>query len=104
MKLSKVLLGTLFFGAVVQAHAAVFPISIAQHLDHKIDTLFPTAHVGLVVQELETNQDIYAHQANKHFTSASTLKLFTSYAALNYLGPDYRYQTTLTFDPKKISA
>lgn len=104
MKLSKLLLGTLFFGAMVQANAAISSVSIEQHINHKIDTLFPTAHVGLVIQELEANQVIYAYQANKHFTSASTLKLFTSYAALNYLGADYRYQTTLAFDPKKISA
>lgn len=78
--------------------------SIEQDINHKIDNLFPTAHVGLMIQELDTKQVIYAYQANKLFTSASTLKLFTSYAALNSLGSNYQYQTTLAFDSKKINS
>lgn len=91
--------GLLFLSANAQASLA-----LEQTLNNKIDELFPTAHVGLVIQELDTNKIIYANQANKHFTPASTLKLFTSYAALTYLGSDYRYQTTLAFDSTKISS
>jgi D-alanyl-D-alanine carboxypeptidase/D-alanyl-D-alanine-endopeptidase (penicillin-binding protein 4) len=70
-------------------------------LNKKIQSLFPNAHVGLVVYHLESNQLIYAKQSDHYFTPASTLKLLTSYAALDYLGPKYTYQTTLKFDPKK---
>lgn len=94
----------LCFGLFFLSTNAQASLSLEQTLNNKIDELFPTAHVGLVIQELGTNKIIYANQANKHFTPASTLKLFTSYAALNYLGSDYRYQTTLAFDSKKISS
>lgn len=94
----------LFFGLICLSANAQAHLSLEQTLNHKIDDLFPTAHVGLVIQDLDSHKIIYATQANKHFTPASTLKLFTAYAALDYLGADYRYQTTLAFDPKKINS
>lgn len=85
------------------AKANIHP-KIKQELDQKIQNLFPNAHVGLVIQHLEKNQLIYAKKPNQYFFPASTIKLLTSYAALNYLGSEYTYQTTLQFDPKKINS
>ena len=58
----------------------------------------------MVIYDLRAQEFIYSHQANHYFTPASTLKLYTSYAALSYLGEHYTYQTTLKFDPTKINA
>ncbi len=85
------------------ARASITP-AFKENIDNKINALFPTAHVGLAIKNLETNQIIYANQSDKFFTPASTLKLFTSYAALTYLKQNYTFDTTLKFDPKKITA
>lgn len=99
------LIGLLFCSILFCVSAqANLDITLKNKVDKKINDLFPTAHVGLVIQNLETNELIYAHQADKFFTPASTLKLFTSYAGLVYLGQDYTFDTTLKFDPKKITS
>ncbi|WKS94509.1 D-alanyl-D-alanine carboxypeptidase/D-alanyl-D-alanine endopeptidase [Riemerella columbina] len=41
---------------------------------------------------------IYEYQGNKGLSTASTQKLFTAAAALELLGKDYRYQTTMAYD------
>ncbi len=44
------------------------------------------AHVGIAIFHPKTNRFWYQHQSNKYFTPASNTKIFTCYAALQYLG------------------
>lgn len=44
-------------------------------------------------------QTIFEKNTDKNLIPASTLKIFTSLAALNYLGSDYRFQTEFYLDP-----
>jgi D-alanyl-D-alanine carboxypeptidase/D-alanyl-D-alanine-endopeptidase (penicillin-binding protein 4) len=58
----------------------------------------PISHVGLVVWPLNTSAPTLQLNANVAFNPASTLKLVTSYAALNLLGPAYTWQTDILTD------
>jgi len=51
------------------------------------------AHVGLVVESAESGERLFAHNAERRFTAASTTKLVTGAVALARLGPDYRWHT-----------
>lgn len=59
------------------------------------DPTFANAQWGVVIQSLETGEYLYKRNENKLFLPASNLKLFTSAAALEYLGTNFRYSTTL---------
>lgn len=59
------------------------------------DTLFDNAFWAVLVHDLEHNQTLFARNANKSFLPASNAKLYTTSAALDQLGPDFRYRTTL---------
>ncbi|MDQ8039186.1 MAG: D-alanyl-D-alanine carboxypeptidase/D-alanyl-D-alanine-endopeptidase [Rickettsiella sp.] len=54
---------------------------------------FKGYHVGVAVQSLSTGKILYQYHANDRFIPASTLKLFTAIAALDYLGPNYQFKT-----------
>lgn len=53
---------------------------------------------GIYVQDLSTGRTLYSHNANVPMIPASNQKLITTGAALEALGGDYRYQTTLYFE------
>jgi serine-type D-Ala-D-Ala carboxypeptidase/endopeptidase (penicillin-binding protein 4) len=57
------------------------------------DTLFANAHWGVLVRSLETGETLYARNAGRMFVPASNMKIVTAAAALEALGPDYRYHT-----------
>src|SRR5690606_38753 len=64
----------------------------------KIETLIqeqlPQASVGILVKDAETGKTVYSRNARKLLAPASSIKLLTAAAALLYLKPDYKFQTT----------
>ncbi len=60
-------------------------------------------NVGIVVENAVTGQVLYSKNADRYFMPASNQKLFTAFAALQYLGPTFTYQTQLFADLKKLS-
>lgn len=58
--------------------------------------------IGIQVESLATHQILYQKNSDHTFMPASNLKLFTATAALLFLGPDYRYQTTLLTNANAI--
>jgi D-alanyl-D-alanine carboxypeptidase/D-alanyl-D-alanine-endopeptidase (penicillin-binding protein 4) len=50
---------------------------------------------GLLVADAETGQTLYEQNAAKYFVPASNMKLFTTTLALDKLGADFRFHTTL---------
>ena len=59
------------------------------------DPDLPTAFWGIVVQDARTGRVVLSRNADKNLLPASTLKLFTTAAALDELGPTFRYTTRL---------
>jgi serine-type D-Ala-D-Ala carboxypeptidase/endopeptidase (penicillin-binding protein 4) len=59
------------------------------------DTLFAGAHWGVVVRSQATGEVLYSRNAGKMFVPASNMKLVTGAAALEALGPAYRYRTAV---------
>lgn len=53
------------------------------------------AHWGVAVYELATGSPVLLHNNHRLFTAASTMKLLTAAAALDLLGPDFRYETAV---------
>jgi len=70
----------------------------ASALGSRIDAIlarpeFRHATFGIEFYSLETNQPVYTLNADKLFVPGSTTKLVTMGAALQLLGPDYRFHT-----------
>jgi D-alanyl-D-alanine carboxypeptidase/D-alanyl-D-alanine-endopeptidase (penicillin-binding protein 4) len=52
-----------------------------------------TAHVGILFVDLASGEPVYERLSEKLFVPASTTKLFSTAAALDALGADYRFRT-----------
>lgn len=53
---------------------------------------------GVMVVSLDRGDTLFSHAGDDQLAPASNLKLFTSAAALHYLGPQFRYNTFLMAD------
>ena len=56
-----------------------------------------SAFWGVYVKDLSSGRLIYSRNADKTLIPASNQKILTTAAALDILGPDYQYETTLHF-------
>lgn len=54
----------------------------------------PAANVSVVVQAVDAGTPLVAHNATQSMNPASVMKLLTTYAALDLLGPAYTWKTT----------
>lgn len=50
---------------------------------------------GVDIEDLDTAEVLYSHEADRLFSPASNTKLFTTAAALALIGPNYRFRTTI---------
>src|SRR5512134_418590 len=77
------------------AHAAPLPEPVAKALR---DARVPQSSVSIVVQEVGARRPSLALNAGIARNPASVMKLVTTYAALELLGPAYRWQTEAYLD------
>ncbi len=79
----------------VSAHAAPLPAPVAKALR---EAGIPAASVGVFVQDVAARKPLIAHRANQSMSPASTMKLVTTYAGLELLGPAYTWKTEVLVD------
>lgn len=72
--------------------------SLQQNLN-TILSHFKGFNTGVSIQSLSTGRVLYQKNANRGFVPASTLKLFTGIAALDYLGPHFQFKTRFLTNP-----
>jgi len=58
-----------------------------------LDAGIPLNRVALIVQEVGRKQPLFAYDADRPMNPASVMKLVTTFAALELLGPDFRWKT-----------
>lgn len=68
------------------------------------DSRLTIARSAVVVKSAATGEELYATDAGKLMTPASNGKLFTSAAAVNTLGLDYRFPTTVLAGGRKVGS
>jgi len=86
-------------GAFVLALAlATAAGTVAAALPQPVGRMFvyagvPLNAVGIVVQDVAKSQPLFVQQPDRPYNPASVMKLVTTFAALELLGPDYRWKT-----------
>ena len=67
----------------------------AQHIDQLIDqSSFSTARWGVKVVSVSNGATVYERNARQQFIPASNMKIYTTAAALDLLGAEYRWRTS----------
>lgn len=86
---------------IVAAPRTAAMVNLGNDLQRLIDGAgWPRDQWSVLVVSLDKGDTLFAHQADTHLAPASGLKLFTTAAALYYLGPEFRYSTFLLADGK----
>jgi D-alanyl-D-alanine carboxypeptidase/D-alanyl-D-alanine-endopeptidase (penicillin-binding protein 4) len=78
------------------AHAQITADQVKAALDPIFDApTWRNARWGVEVVDLATGEELYGRDTTKAFMPASNLKLYTTSAAVETLGADFRFQTNL---------
>jgi D-alanyl-D-alanine carboxypeptidase/D-alanyl-D-alanine-endopeptidase (penicillin-binding protein 4) len=96
--MKKMFFPLLFLGfnhAYTQALSRKLAIGVQQL---EADSQMQHAIIGLSVFDSKTGRPVYEHNAQVGLAPASTQKLFTSCAAFELLGKDYRYSTEIGYN------
>lgn len=83
--------------AALAQPAATLPEPVISALRH---ARIPVSSVGVYAQEVDAPSPAIAVNAGQPMNPASTMKLLTTYAALETLGPAYRWKTEAYLDGK----
>ncbi len=82
---------------------SIEPLSPSDELTKKLNSivrkpLYRRAEWGVDIRSVEDDISVFGHNQDKAFPPASNAKLFTTAAALDRLGPDFRFRTRLTYE------
>ncbi len=72
----------------------------SRHIQDFLEHNFMHNQTGLVVQSLPDNKILYQHNADKLFVPASLVKLFTLASSLEELSPQFKFKTSVKWNPK----
>jgi D-alanyl-D-alanine carboxypeptidase/D-alanyl-D-alanine-endopeptidase (penicillin-binding protein 4) len=90
-----VLLGLLTLGAPALAQSAPLPAPLREAL---ASAGIPPSAVGVYVHELGASQPLIEHHVDRPMNPASTMKLLTTLAGLELLGPNFTWRTEAWID------
>ena len=93
--ITKHLVALAFTCLALQASADGLPPGVLKALK---TAQIPAASVAVVVQPVDAAMPLVAHNAARAMNPASTMKLVTTYAALDLLGPAWTWKTTAWID------
>jgi D-alanyl-D-alanine carboxypeptidase/D-alanyl-D-alanine-endopeptidase (penicillin-binding protein 4) len=80
---------------------AALPPAVARAFQ---DEGIPLGAIGAYVREIGAARSLVAHRTGKPMNPASTMKLVTTFAALELLGPDYRWKTEAYADGPRVGS
>lgn len=83
-------------------HAKNSPDSIPS-MDQIVAKMCRRADAGIFAVSFKTGKVLYTYKANAFFVPASNMKTITAYAALKYLGPEFRYHTQFLTDAASLT-
>ena len=83
------------FCASLAALAAPIPTAIANALS---EARLPPGHAAFFVQRVDAKKPLLFHNTDRPMNPASTMKLVTSFAALDLLGPGHTWKTQVLAD------
>jgi len=89
----KITIGLLILAAVFCRREAAGQDLRARLDSFLADTALASAQIGIDIYDITADSGIYCRDCNKMFNPASNMKLFTSAAALELLGPSYKFKT-----------
>jgi D-alanyl-D-alanine carboxypeptidase/D-alanyl-D-alanine-endopeptidase (penicillin-binding protein 4) len=72
--------------------------ALAQEIDRVIDGSDPRARWGVSVVSMKDGRVLYSRNGDRLFTPASNMKVYTTSVALDVLGADYRWRTSVYVD------
>lgn len=84
----------------VRAHAIYGKQSLIAEINRIVQNIDSKASVGIHVKSMKYGDTLYTKNEQRIFTPASIVKILTAEAALLYLGPEYKFPTTLLTDAK----
>jgi len=74
-------------------------VALAREIDHAIDESdLAQARWGIFVMSMKDGRVLYSRNGDQLFTPASNMKIYTTAAALDLLGADYRWRTSVYAD------
>lgn len=76
--------------------AAADDVELGQEINRAIDeSAFASARWGVFVMSLHDGRVLYSRDGDKLFTPASNMKIYTTAVAMDLLGADYRWRTSV---------
>ena len=81
--------------AAATVAAPALPPAVADALR---DAQLPAAHAAFFVQRVDADKPLLVHNGSKRMNPASTMKIVTTYAALELLGPAHTWKTQALAD------
>lgn len=89
------------YGCEAVEQAQPWPLDIQARLDSMMrDPLLDCTQLGLMVWDLTDNRSLFAYNHRQLLRPASTMKVLTAVTALDVLGGDYEFTTSLYYKGK----
>jgi D-alanyl-D-alanine carboxypeptidase/D-alanyl-D-alanine-endopeptidase (penicillin-binding protein 4) len=77
--------------------------NLSDEINRIVQDVDSNANIGIQIKSMKNGDLLYSRNENHLFVPASILKIITAQAALLYLGPEYKFTTTLVTDAKAIN-